>query len=50
MLEAIDLDNFTLFSSARLRFSPGLNLLVGENGSGKTHLLEAAIGGRVVLD
>ena len=39
-LQAVTLKNFTAFGESRLRFSPGLNVIVGENGLGKTHLLK----------
>jgi AAA15 family ATPase/GTPase len=37
----LELKNFTCFANLDLAFSPGINLLIGENGSGKTHLLKA---------
>jgi predicted ATPase len=42
MLHSLRLSNVTLFQQAELPFSPGLNVLVGENGCGKTHLLKLA--------
>lgn len=42
MLKRLELDNLTLFPHARLDFAPGLNVIVGENGTGKSHLLKAA--------
>ena len=42
MLRSLSLTNVTLFQQAELTFSPGLNVLVGENGCGKTHLLKLA--------
>ncbi|MGZ8250234.1 AAA family ATPase, partial [Methylomagnum sp.] len=42
MLKSLSLENFTVFSSAQFEFSPGINVIVGENGTGKTHLLKAA--------
>lgn len=33
--------NLTVFKQADLDFAPGLNVIVGENGSGKSHLLKA---------
>jgi len=40
MLLRADIKNFTLFSAASLEFSPNLNVFVGENSTGKTHLLK----------
>lgn len=34
------LQNFTAFADLEVEFSPGINVLVGENGTGKTHLLK----------
>ena len=42
MLRSLRLTNVTLFQQAELVFSPGLNVLVGENGCGKTYLLKLA--------
>ena len=35
----LKLENFMIFESADLTFSPELNVIIGENGSGKTQLL-----------
>ena len=40
MIQSLTLENFTAFSQARLEFGEGLNIIVGENGLGKTHLLK----------
>lgn len=40
MLKHLQLQRFTAFEQADLQFSPGLNVLIGENGTGKTHLLK----------
>ena len=32
--------NFTSFAQIDLAFSPGINVVIGENGTGKTHLLK----------
>ena len=42
MLQSLDIKNLTVFVEARLCFSPHLNVIVGENGSGKSHLLKVA--------
>lgn len=42
MLESLDVNNFTAFSNATFQFAPGLNVIIGENGSGKTHVLKLA--------
>jgi ABC-type ATPase involved in cell division len=34
------LQNFTAFESLDLSFSPGINVLIGVNGTGKTHILK----------
>ena len=40
-LEKLYLANFKNYDEASIQFSPSINVLVGENGSGKTNLLEA---------
>lgn len=42
MLERIRIQNFTVFSDADLQFGKQLNVVVGENGTGKTHVLKLA--------
>ena len=42
MLKSLSVENFTAFKSAHLSFGKNLNVFVGENGTGKTHLLKAA--------
>lgn len=39
-LTRIRLDQFTAFKELDLKFSPGINVLVGANGTGKTHVLK----------
>ena len=36
----IQLENFTSFAKLDVEFSPGINVLIGANGTGKTHLLK----------
>ena len=38
MLNTLHIKNFTVFQDARFEFSPGLNVIVGDNGTGKTHV------------
>ena len=40
MLQWLELNNFAAFSKARLEFARHLNVIVGDNGTGKTHLLK----------
>lgn len=40
MLRQLVIKNFTAFNQASLKFCKGLNVIVGENGTGKTHLLK----------
>jgi energy-coupling factor transporter ATP-binding protein EcfA2 len=42
MLTRLVLKNLTVFSEADFTFAPGLNVVVGENGTGKSHFLKAA--------
>ncbi|MDQ6792432.1 MAG: DNA repair protein RecN [Candidatus Dormibacteraeota bacterium] len=49
MLEELHVRELALVERARVRFSPGLNLLTGETGSGKSLIVDAlglALGGR----
>lgn len=40
-LETLELQRFRCFSSAHFQFREGVNLILGDNGSGKTSILEA---------
>ena len=42
MLQSLQIQNLTVFPEADLTFAPGLNVFVGENTTGKSHLLKAA--------
>lgn len=48
-LKELHVKNFTIFEKADFIFSPGLNIVVGENGAGKTHLLKLAYSATKVL-
>lgn len=41
MIKSLKCENFTAFDRLEISFSPGVNLLIGENGTGKTHILKA---------
>jgi predicted ATP-dependent endonuclease of OLD family len=40
MIKQIDIENVTLFDKARFEFSGGLNIFIGKNSTGKTHLMK----------
>jgi len=42
IITQLQLTNFTKFSDLTIDFSPRINVIIGENSSGKTHLLKAA--------
>jgi DNA repair protein RecN (Recombination protein N) len=49
LLQEVSIRNFALIDEARLALSPGLNVLTGETGAGKSILIDAvelALGGR----
>lgn len=39
-LTKITAENFTVFENITIPFSKGLNVLIGENGVGKTHIMK----------
>lgn len=41
-LTRVEAENFTVFEKISISFGKGLNVFVGENGVGKTHLMKAA--------
>jgi predicted ATPase len=42
MINFLKINNFTEFSSANFEFSKGINVIIGENSTGKSHLLKLA--------
>jgi len=44
MITQIGLKNFTAFRDLAIDLSPKINVIIGENGTGKTHLLKVAYG------
>lgn len=43
MITNLKLKNFTAFTELAVDFSPGINIIIGENGTGKTQLLKAIL-------
>ena len=39
-IEKVVIENFTVFNKIEINFCDGVNVLIGENGTGKTHLLK----------
>lgn len=42
MIKSLDVTSFTVFNKATFKFGRDLNVIVGENGAGKTHVLKLA--------
>ena len=42
-IEKIEIENFKAISKMELAFKPGVNLLIGDNGVGKTSILDAIV-------
>ena len=40
IIKKIKLENFTVFVNHNIEFSPGINVIVGENGTDKTHIMK----------
>lgn len=40
IIKKIKLENFTVFENNQIEFCPGINVVIGENGTGKTHLMK----------
>lgn len=43
-IKNVTIKNFTVFEEIEVNFSKGINIIIGENGSGKTHLLKLIYG------
>jgi len=43
MISSLQLKNFVAFTDLAIDFSPGINIIIGENGTGKTQLLKAIL-------
>lgn len=40
IIKRIKLENFTVFEEQQIEFDPGINVFIGENGTGKTHVMK----------
>lgn len=43
-IQSLSIKNFTAFNRAEFEFSPGINVLIGENSTGKSHVLKLIYG------
>ena len=43
MLRSVELKKFTVFEDARVDFSPGINVFLGANATGKTHAMKLVL-------
>ena len=43
-IQSVRLENFTVFEDLTINLSEGINIFIGKNGTGKTHLLKAVYG------
>lgn len=50
MIKSIKFSNFTVFRDLELKFSQGINIFIGENGTGKTHVLKALYSAGCAID
>ncbi len=41
IIKKIKFENYTVFENISIEFGTGINVIIGENGTGKTHLLKA---------
>ena len=41
IIKKIKLENYTVFEDQQIEFDSGINVIIGENGTGKTHILKA---------
>ena len=40
IIKRVKLENYTVFEDQQIEFGPGINIIIGENGTGKTHILK----------
>ncbi|MBQ7192121.1 MAG: AAA family ATPase [Paludibacteraceae bacterium] len=50
MITKFKADEFTAFTHLQINFSEGINILIGENGTGKTHVMKAIYSACCVSD
>ncbi len=50
MITRFKASNFTVFTDTEISFSPGINIIVGKNGTGKTHLMKAVYAACSLID
>ncbi|ABC65039.1 AAA family ATPase [Erythrobacter litoralis] len=50
MIFKVEFENFTAFEKLNLSLSPRINVIIGSNGTGKTHLLKAIYGLNLIAD
>ena len=43
MITNLQFNNFTAFTDLTIDFSPGINIIIGENGTRKTQFLKAIL-------
>jgi ABC-type ATPase involved in cell division len=50
MITKLKAKNFTAFRELSIEFSPNINILIGENGTGKTHIMKMLYAASAVID
>lgn len=50
MITRFKASNFTVFTDLNVTFSPGINIIIGQNGTGKTHLMKAIYSASCLID
>lgn len=50
MITRFKASNFTVFTDLNVEFSSGINIIVGQNGTGKTHLMKAVYSASCLID
>ena len=47
-IKSVSLENFTVFEKIDIEFSSGINVIIGENGTGKTHLIKLMYANKMI--